>query len=98
MLPVEFGKGSLRVQHRVGDPGIGAASTEIAAHAFAHAFGIIAGLTFLDQADRTHDLAWRAEPALQAVMRDEGGLDGMENVTLRQALDREDIRAVVTDC
>src|SRR3984893_10323476 len=97
MLPVEFGKPSLCLQHRIRDPGIGTAPAEISAHAFAHALGIVAGLTFLDQADRADDLAWRAEAALKAVMCDEGGLDGMERVTLRHALDREDIRTVVTD-
>ena len=37
----------LRVEHRFGDPGIGAAAAEIAAHAFADALGIVAGLAFL---------------------------------------------------
>jgi hypothetical protein len=97
MLPAAFGKPSLCLQHGVRDPGIGTAPAEISAHAFAHTLGIVAGLTFPDQADRDHDLAWRAEPALKAVMCDEGGLDGMERVTLRQAFDRQDMRAVVTD-
>src|ERR1700730_9435894 len=97
MPPVELGKLSLRIQHRLRDPGIGTAAAEISAHAFAHALGIIARLTFLDQADRAHDLARRAEPALEAVMCDEGGLDGMQRVSLGQALDRQDMRAVVTD-
>ena len=34
----------LRVQHRLGDSRIGAAAAEIAAHAFAHALRIVAGL------------------------------------------------------
>ena len=50
-----------------------------------------------DQADRAHDLAGRAEPALEAVMRDERRLHRMQLVALRHALDREDIRAVVAD-
>jgi len=83
MLSVEFGERSLRIQHRFGDAGIGAASTQISAHAFAHALGVFAGLAFLDQADRAHDLARRAKPTLQAVMCDEGGLDGMERVAMR---------------
>ena len=59
--------------------------------------GIVAGLTFLDQADRAHDLARRAEPALEAVMRDERRLHRMQLVAARDALDREDVGAVVAD-
>ena len=40
MLPVEFGKPSLCLQHRIRDPGIGTAPAEISAHAFAHALAI----------------------------------------------------------
>jgi hypothetical protein len=54
-------------------------------------------LPFLDQADRADDLAWRTEPALEAVMSDESGLDGMELVAASEALDRQDFRAVVAD-
>ena len=54
MRPVEFGKPSPCVEHRVRDPGIGTAPAEISTHAFAHTLGIVAGLTFLDQADRAH--------------------------------------------
>ena len=50
-----------------------------------------------DQADRAHDLAGRAEPALQAVMRDESGLDRMQLVAARDALDGEDVGAVMAD-
>ena len=52
---------------------------------------------FLDQADRAHDLARRAEAALEAVMGDEGGLHRMQLVAARDALDREDVGAVVAD-
>src|SRR5262249_11480425 len=93
--PVGSGKFLLRLQHRLGDPGIGAAAAEITAHAFADALGILAGLTFLDEADRAHDLARRAESALEAVMGDEGGLDGMELVAARDARDRHDVGAVM---
>ena len=92
-----FAKHFLRVEHRLGDPGIGAAAAEIAAHAFADALGIVAGLAFVHQADRAHDLAGRAEAALEAVMGDEGGLHRMQLVALRQAFDGEDIRAVMAD-
>ena len=87
----------LRVQHRLGDPGIGAAPAEVSAHAFAHALRVIAGLPFPNQADRAHDLARRAEPALEAVMSDESGLHRMKLVAARDALDRQDIGAVVAD-
>ena len=68
----------LCVQHRVRDSGISPAPAEVSAHAFAHALRVIAGLPFPDQADRAHDLAGRAEPALEAVMSDESGLDADE--------------------
>src|SRR5208337_1129824 len=48
----------------------------------------------LDQTDRAHDLAWRAEAALESVVRDEGGLHRMEPVALGEALDGDDLRAV----
>ena len=47
---------------------------------FAYPLRVVAGLPFLDQADRAHDLARRAEPALEAVMGDEGGLHRMQLV------------------
>jgi hypothetical protein len=97
LLSIEFGKASLCIEHRIGDADISAASAEISAHAFADALGVVACLAFLDQADCAHDLAWRAKPALKAVMCDEGGLDGVERVASRQALDRQEFRAVVTE-
>ena len=65
-------------KHGVGDPDIGAAAAQIAAHALADTLGVVPGLVFLDQADGAHDLARRAESALKAVMSDEGRLNGME--------------------
>jgi hypothetical protein len=97
LLSIEFGKASLCVEHRVGDADISAAPAEISAHAFTNALGIVAGLTLLDEADRAHDLARRAKPALKAVMRDEGGLDGVERVASRQAFDRQDVRAIMAE-
>jgi hypothetical protein len=97
LLSVGLVEASACIQHRFGDPEIGAAPAEISAHAFPHTLGVVPGLTFLDQTDCAHDLAWSAEPALKAVMRDERGLDGMEFVTLCQALDREHMCAIVTD-
>src|SRR5258706_6063890 len=94
---VGLGNSFLDVQHRVGDPGISPAAAEVSAHAFADALRVVAGLCFPDQANRTHDLAGRAEPALQAVMRDEGGLDRMQLVPARDAFNREHIGAVVAE-
>jgi hypothetical protein len=79
------------------DPSIGAASAEITAHAFAHPLRVVARLPFLDQADRAHDLARRTEPALEAIMGDEGGLNGVQLVALRETLDRKDLGAVMAD-
>src|SRR5689334_15928106 len=87
----------LRFKYGVGDPDIGAAAAQIAAHALADPLGIVPGLAFLDQADGAHDLARRAESALKAVMCDEGRLDGMEFCALRHALDREDVGTVMTN-
>ena len=77
---------------------IGAAAAEISAHAFANALRIIASLTFLDQTDRAHDLAGRAEATLQAVVGNKGLLHRMKPATLRYTFDRQDVGAVVTDC
>ena len=85
------------VQHRFGDAGIGAAAAEIAAHRLAHPFGIVAGLGFAYQPDRTHDLAGGTEAALEPVMLDERGLHRMQRVAVRHAFDGQDIGAVVAE-
>jgi AcrR family transcriptional regulator len=88
----------LSFQNGLSDSLIGATSAEISAHAFAHALWVVAGLTFLDQTDRTHDLARRTETALQAVVGNKGFLHRMKPATLRHAFDGKDISAVVADC
>ena len=65
--------------------------------AFANSLRVVAGLRFLDQADRAHDLARRAEPALEAVMRDERSLHRVQLVAAGDALDGEHIGAVMAD-
>ena len=55
------------------------------------------GLTLFDQTDRTHDLARRTEPALQAVVGKKGLLHWMKSVALRDAFDCADIGTVMTD-
>src|SRR3954462_7902550 len=94
---VGFVHAGLRVEHGIDDAGIGAAAAEIAAHAFANALGIVAGLRLAHHADGAHDLAGRAEAALKSVMGDEGSLDGVELVAARHALDGENVGAVMTD-
>src|SRR5579872_2137099 len=95
-VPLIFlNKDFLRFKHRFRDSGVGAASAEIAAHALANAFWIISCLPLLNEADRAHDLARRAESALETVVRDEGGLNGMEAVALGDSLDRKQLGAVV---
>ena len=88
----------MSVQNSLSDSLIGATAAEISAHAFAHALRIVAGVTFLDQTDRAHNLAWRAETALQAVVGDKGFLHRVKPATLRYAFDGKDISPVVTDC
>src|SRR3954467_8699160 len=79
----------LRLQHRLGDSAIGAAATEISAHAFAHALGLVAGLSLLDQTDGAHDLAGRTEAALQAVVSKKRLLHRMPANPARHAFDRD---------
>src|SRR5262249_54801179 len=90
-------KRPLRFQHRFGDALVGAAAAEVAAHAFAHALRVVAGLPFLDQPDSAHDLAGRTETALQAVMRDESLLHWMKPMALGEAFDGQHVRAVMTE-
>ena len=92
--PVPFRKTLLRLEHRLQDAAIGPATADIAAHPLAHPLGVVARLALVDQTDRAHDLARRAEAALKAVMRDEGGLHRMEHVALGEALDGDDLGAV----
>jgi hypothetical protein len=87
----------LSLQHRLGDSLIGATPAEISAHAFTHALWIVAGLTLLDQTDRTHDLAGRTEPALQAIVGKKGLLHRVKSITPCHTFDRNDVSAVVTD-
>jgi hypothetical protein len=90
-------KSLLSLQHRLSDSLIGATPTEISAHAFTHPLRIVAGLSLFDQTDRTHDLARRTEPALQAIVRKKGLLHRVKSITPRHAFDRKDVSAIVTD-
>ena len=87
----------MSLQYRRSDSLIGATPTEISAHAFAHALWVVAGLTLLYQTDRTHDLAGRTEPALQAIVGKKRLLQRMKPIAACHTFDREDVSAVVTD-
>jgi hypothetical protein len=51
-------------------------------------------MAFSDQANSAHDLARRAETALETVMRDEGSLDRVKFLALGKALYRGDLGPV----
>ena len=74
----------MRLEDRFGDSRVGATAAEISAHAFAHAFGIVAGLPS-SISPIHHDLSG-AEPALQAVVGNKGVLHGVKLVALRHTL------------
>src|SRR5437764_11283687 len=62
------------------DAVISAAATDVAAHALAHAES--RRTTFLQQSDRRHNLSRCAVAALEAVVLDEGCLNGMQLVAM----------------
>src|SRR5882724_4869148 len=75
------------------DAGVSAAAADVAAHPRARLFGR-AGVPFRDVGYAGEDLARRAVAALKRIVLDEGGLQRMQAVALRQALNRGDRRAV----
>ena len=87
----------MSLQHRFRDSLISATPTEISAHALAHALRIAARPALRKEADRTHDLAGRAETALQAIVGKKGFLHRMKSIALCHALDRQNLSAVVAD-
>src|ERR1700709_2465743 len=100
--PCDFGD-------RLGDVGIGAATTDVAAHSLAkfcvRQFGsgieVGRGVTWnahLDLLEHRHgrtDLTWSAISALVAVMLDEGGLHGVHLLRGAQPLDGSDAVALM---
>jgi len=76
------------------DVGIRAAPADIAAHELADFIGI-ASLALGDQAGGGTNLARGAIAALEGIVLDEGLLQWMHRASLRQALDRRDVRAVL---
>src|SRR5437016_2227523 len=81
---------TLSLQHRLSDPLVGSAAAEISAHPFAHALRIAAGLTFLDQTNRAHDLSRRTEAALQTVVGKKGFLHRVKSIAQRHAFNGKD--------
>src|SRR5205823_1247627 len=62
---------------------VGAAAAQVAAHPFADFLGR-AGMAFSDAGNARHDLPGGAIAALESVPLDEGGLQGVKLVALRQ--------------
>jgi hypothetical protein len=90
-------KAFLDFHYRFRDPGIGPAPAEVSAHAFTHPLRVVTGLPFPNQTKRAHDLARRAEPALEAVVSNESRLQRMKLIATGDALDGQDVGAVMAD-
>jgi hypothetical protein len=54
-------------------------------------------MALADQSDRAHDLTGRAEAALESVVGNKSGLDRMQRLALRDALDCHDVGPVQAD-
>src|SRR5688572_29631581 len=78
------------VLDRRDDVVIGTAAAEVAAHPVADLLSRL-GMALGNAGDAGHDLTRGAVTALESVALDEGGLQRMEPVALRQALDRGDL-------
>src|SRR5262249_39235522 len=90
---------AVAVHHRFDrrhDVGIRAAAADIAAHELANII-TRARPARGDQTGSRTDLPWGAITALEGVVLDEGLLQGMQRVPLRETFDRRDPRAVLHD-
>src|SRR6266566_4011485 len=83
-----------RVGDRCDDARVGSAAADVAAHPETDLLGR-AGVPLRDAAHAGHDLARGAVAALKAVVLDEGRLQRMQFLTLRQTFDRGDPGAIV---
>src|ERR1700676_4764255 len=96
----------------IADAHVGPAATQIAAHAFfevvvaqltrgigraRHDSARDAPAHFIDPPDRWADLAWCAIPALKAVLVHEGRLKRTSVLLIADALNRNDITALILD-
>ena len=85
---------ALGIQNGGGDAGIGRATADIAAHAFANALGVGTCVTFREETHGAHDLARGAVSALKTVMFDKGGLHGVQRVAFCESFDGRNVCAV----
>src|SRR6266576_6607083 len=76
--------------------GISTTAADVAAHAFAHRHS--RRTTFVQQAGGRHDLSRRTVTALETIVFDEGSLQRMEFIAVREAFDRRDFAALVCGC
>src|SRR6185437_14688969 len=77
-------------EHRLDDVVIAGAAAEVAREPLAHRGLVEASVGALHEVDGADDHAWRAEAALQGVMRLEGRLHRMQVPRRAQALDGGD--------
>src|SRR5437764_10497992 len=69
---------------------VSSAAAQVAAHPFADLLRR-AGVALVDAGDAGHDLSGRAIAALEGIALDEGGLQRVELLALRQTLDGRDV-------
>src|ERR1051325_2749486 len=74
------------------DVDVAAAATDVAAHPLADLI-VTRGVPFAKQRRRGAELARRAVAALEAVVADEGGLEGAQAVVGREPFDGDDLRS-----
>src|SRR3954465_3383430 len=85
-----------RLTDRRDDVCVSSAATNIAAHPFPD-FGVVAGMTFLQQSDRRTDLPRGAVTALKAILFQKRRLHRMQLVALRESFDGRNLIAFVND-
>jgi hypothetical protein len=78
------------------DVGVRTAAADVATHPLADLVRR-PGVALLQQSDRGHDLAGRAVPALESVVLDKRGLDGVELITVRKTLNGCDFSILLHD-
>src|SRR4029079_6227855 len=84
------------VADRRADVRVSGAAAEIPAHPFGD-LRVGRSVPLLEQGDRGHQLAGRAEAALEGVVGDEGALHGMKLLVLGKTLDRGHLTPLACD-